>query len=88
MIPPAVKSAIDRHVRDGDETGGFVNACLENDLKEAFARADEDNTAAMREIVAYLYNEIPSAAWGSPAKVRAWKTIRQKRATLDHQKGP
>jgi len=66
------KSAIDRYVASGIPPGGFLLAVLQNDLKEAFARADEGNTRDMFEIVSYCYNNIPSVAWGSPAAVLAW----------------
>lgn len=72
----STKGAIDRYVNDGVEAGGFVLAVLSNNLKEAFARADDENTRDMREIVGYCYNEIPSVCWGSPEKVKAWFTAK------------
>lgn len=39
--------------------GDFLRAVLENDLMEAFGRADEWNTAAMKDIAGALYNEAP-----------------------------
>lgn len=53
-------------------TGGFLQAVLENDLSEACAHADEDNARNLFQIVAYVYNEMPSVCWGSPQKVAAW----------------
>ena len=52
--------------------GGFLQAVICNDLKEAFGRADEDNTRAMKEIVSWFYNEAPSDCWGSREKMEAW----------------
>jgi hypothetical protein len=66
------KRTIDDYVQHGYPPGGFVTAVLENNLKEAFARADNNNAIDMHEIVAYCYNHIPSSAWGSPEKVSAW----------------
>jgi len=66
------KSALDRYVKDRISTGGFLRAVLENDLKEAFGRADEDAVAQMKDIVMYCYNELPSNCWGSPEKVTSW----------------
>jgi hypothetical protein len=71
-IPPITKDTIDAYVKWRRMPGGFVRAVLENNLKEAFARADNENTAAMLEIVSYCYNEIPFACWGSPARVKEW----------------
>lgn len=71
-IPQSTLDGINAYVREGIPTGGFLYAVLTNDLSGAFGRADQENTAAMREIVAYVYNKIPSACWGSPEKVSAW----------------
>lgn len=67
-----VVETINRYVEHGCQPGDFVLAVLENNLREAFMRADNYNTAHMQEIVRYCYNEIPGAAWGSPEKVRLW----------------
>ena len=50
----------------------FERAVLENNLKEAFARADLESRAALYEIVKWCYWEIPSNCWGSHEKVEAW----------------
>ena len=67
-----IKDGIDRYVKDHCPPGSFLRAVLENDLKESFGRADEDNIRDMFEIVSYCYNEIPIACWGSPEKVKQW----------------
>ena len=72
MIPPATLAGITAYVEHHRPPGGFLRAVLENDLREAFGRADSENTRAMGEIVAYLYNHVPSLCWGSAAKVEAW----------------
>ena len=71
-IPEHIRAGFRRYVEDHVEPGGFIMACLENNLKEAFGRADDVNRARMFDIVTFLYNEAPSACWGSPAKVKAW----------------
>lgn len=53
-------------------TGDFLLAVLENNLIEAFFRADSENTADMEEIVGYVFSEMPAACHGSPEKVRLW----------------
>jgi hypothetical protein len=59
MIPEDVKDSIDRYVKDGVPLGDFLTAVMANDLMEAFGRADFNNTAFMRDIVAYVYNCTP-----------------------------
>jgi len=60
------------YIEHGIMTGGFLTAVMENDLVEAFARADSINTEWMREWAFFLYNA-PGECWGSPEKVKAWK---------------
>ncbi len=52
--------------------GHFLTAVLSNNLFEAFARADKESAAALRDIVMFVYNELPGQCWGSPEKVTAW----------------
>jgi hypothetical protein len=75
MIPGGIKEAIDAHVKTGRGTGSFVNAVLENNLREACAQADDVNKFLLFDIVYYIYNECPAGCWGSPEKVKAWKAI-------------
>lgn len=63
---------IDRYVDHRIPTGGFLEAVLSNDLREAFGRADIQNRYLMFDIVSYLYSEVPSACWGSPERVKNW----------------
>jgi len=55
--------------------GSFCQAVLENNLKEAFGRADMKNRNALFDICRYVYNELPSGCQGSPANTRAWKPL-------------
>ena len=60
------------YVTQGVPVGDFLQAVLENNLVEAYGRADEENTLAMRDYADLLYNEMPSPSWGSKEKVDAW----------------
>lgn len=66
--------ALDRYAESHHPVGGFLTALLSNDLKEACGRADEDNLQNIAALVAYCYNNLPAAAWGSPECVAAWLT--------------
>ncbi len=74
LIEPRFKQTIDLYVENGMQTGGFINAVLENNLKESFGRADSEAIENLPHIVAYLYNEVPSDCWGSKQKVLGWYT--------------
>ena len=52
--------------------GGFLRAVLENDLMEAFGRADQTNALCMKNIVSFIYNYAPMQCHGSNPKVQAW----------------
>ncbi len=66
------KEELDRYVSHKIRTGSFLQAVLENNLMEAFARADDENVVGMYDIVKYVYNNVPIACYGSPAKIQAW----------------
>lgn len=72
MIPEHTQAALDRYVNSGIMPGGFLTAVLSNDLFGAVAMADSANRLALPEIVAFIYNDVPSAAWGSADKVYSW----------------
>ena len=52
--------------------GGFMRGLLENNLMQAFTRADYKNTAAMGEWVRFLHNYVPSRCYGSKERVKEW----------------
>lgn len=72
MIPERTLSSLKRYAEEHCPTGDFLYAVLTNDLFGAFGRADRENTFAMQDICAFIYNEIPSACWGSKEIVRKW----------------
>ena len=79
MIPERTKEALDRYVTGHVVTGSFLRSVLANDLVQALHRADDDNLAALPEIVQYVYWELPGDCWGTPEKVSAWLVGEQSR---------
>lgn len=71
-VDPEIGDSLTRYIVDQVLPGHFLTAVLQNNLKESFARADEENARNMSAIVKLLYNAIPSDAWGSPEKVQEW----------------
>ena len=69
---PEIKAAIDRYSKEHCPTGSFLRSVLENNLMEAFGRADEGNRHDLFAICNYIYNEIPSISHGSPENVKSW----------------
>lgn len=72
LIRPEMIRALRRYADEKIETGGFLRAVLENDLKGAVDAADWGNRAALSQFVIYCFNKIPAVSWGSPAKVEKW----------------
>ena len=69
------KRVIESLLRYQDEhcpTGGFLQAVLENNLFEAFMRADDVNREKLFEIVSWTYNNLRSDCYGSKEIVTKW----------------
>ena len=72
VLPEHLRNSIDRYVKDGRPTGGFLQAIIENDLAGAVARADDDNVRLIHVIVNYFYFECPNGCWGKQGKFKEW----------------
>lgn len=64
--------ALVRYLAYGLPTGDFIRAVLENNLIEAFSRADDDNRQKMVHWASAMCNAMPSKSWGSPEAVKTW----------------
>lgn len=71
-MKPEMKNEIDQYIKLGVPTCGFLEAVIENDLKESFGRADEQNRHDLFEIISYLYEYAPGTCWGSYEKRDKW----------------
>jgi len=72
QIRREILEGINRHVLHHQPVGHFLTAVLCNNLREAFARADNGNQKVLFQIVSYCHNQIPGVCWGTPEKVKAW----------------
>ncbi len=72
-----LRDSIDRYVEQGVQTGGFLQACIENNLCEAIGRADESSLAMLPAIVGYLYNEVDQRCWGRPGVFAEWINLKR-----------
>jgi len=71
-IPEHVRGGLLRYASEHVQTGDFLRAVISNDLREAVARADDENMRNIPAIVNWLYWEAPSECWGSPEKYQEW----------------
>jgi len=74
LIPERMRGAIRCYIERGIPPGHFLTAVLCNDLREAVARADDENKKLLSNYVLFLYNCAPLRCWGSPALFEAWIT--------------
>jgi len=71
-LPEHMQGAARRYIERGITPGDFLTAVICNDLVGAIQRADDVNTAAMRDWVMFFYNDAPSGCWGSSAAMDDW----------------
>lgn len=72
-VPEHILPGLVNYAVWGRWTGGFLEAVLSNDLREALGRADVVNRAAMFEITGFLYNDMPAGCSGSPDRYKVWR---------------
>lgn len=82
ILPEHCRGGMRRYVEDGLMPGDFLTAVLENNLVEAFARADDINIHRLFDYANFLYNELPISAWGSPEKVERWAARQREKREL------
>lgn len=51
----------------------FIQAILRNDLSATFLFADNYTIDSLKSMVKYIYNQVPTGAWGSIEKLAQWK---------------
>jgi len=89
--PPAILMGLEAYFVEFRPPGEFLRAVLENNLMEAFNRADTWSASAMADIAAAIYNEAPAyipnpppmaspadvltKPHGDPGNVRRWLQI-------------
>lgn len=71
-VPEHLIDGLVSYVVDRRPTGHCLRAVLENDLMEAFSRADIETAMGMKRICTFIYSYTPSICHGSPDKVNAW----------------
>lgn len=82
-IPGHTAGGLLRWVEKGTPPGGFLQAVLMNDLKNAVGRADLENLRNLPAMVGWLYNEAPMGCYGSEELYYAWFDAKQKERDRD-----
>jgi hypothetical protein len=76
-VPGHLHTGLLEYIVSRRRTGGFLEACLKNDLKEAVVRADQISLDHLFHIVFFLFNYAPAPCWGSPDEVEAWLSSKE-----------
>ena len=71
-IPSYMRDGLILYIERGIQPGSFMQAVLENDLKEACGRADDKNIHVIPVYVAWLYNNAPIGCFGSRNNFSNW----------------
>jgi hypothetical protein len=71
-VPLNLRGGLDRYILDGILPGGFLQAVLCCDLREAALRADPVSLFALPTLVHFLEHYAPRECWGSHAAVVAY----------------
>jgi hypothetical protein len=74
-IPEYMRDGLRRWILYGIPPGDFLCAVLQNDLREACARADDTNRHLLFNYMAFLYNHAPQGSWGGPISFQSWSKI-------------
>jgi hypothetical protein len=77
VVPLHLVEGLQRYARLRIRTGGFLQACLENDLARAVCLADPVNRDLIPAIALYIYNVLPLDSWGSAQRVSEWLSGRE-----------
>lgn len=72
-VPGHLWDGLRRHCIDGGGVGLFLTAVLDNNLREAVARADDQSLAGLRAIVQFLHNYAPPGCWGDEERREGWQ---------------
>ena len=76
-IPAITLHGIQQYVAAGTPGGHFLQALLTNDLAGVHSMADDENWAALRDILYYLNNCIPMECYGDNEAYEAWIALKR-----------
>jgi hypothetical protein len=75
VIPDSTLEALRAWVENAHPLGHFCRAVVENDLREAVTRADNENLRALSAIVRLMYNRAPAKSWGYRQATYEWPLL-------------
>lgn len=74
-LPAHMQGLVLDYIYKGQNPGGFLEALVSNDLREAFLQADDINRMSIEAYVRFLYSYAPALCWGSYQAVQDWVEV-------------
>tara|TARA_Y100000401_G_scaffold115030_1_gene117998 strand:+ start:616 stop:897 length:282 start_codon:yes stop_codon:yes gene_type:complete len=71
-LPKPFKEEMKKYVEEGIETGSSLKYILQNDLFKTMMYSDPDNQELIKDVVLWIWNQLPSETYGTPDKVDKW----------------
>lgn len=84
-IPERMEESIQDYIQHGIIPGGFLEAVICNNLKEAVGMADEENLRNLPAYVGFFYNQAPSPCWGSEKKMEDWIRMHEEKREREEE---
>jgi len=67
-----MRDTVRMYIEKGYNGGSFLTSLFSNDLTKTYMLADEENGAAIKQWVLFLFNTAPAGCWGSKEHVKDW----------------
>ncbi len=71
-IPSLTIGQIERYINQKIPPGDFVERVLQNDLLGAVYFGDEENLAALPQLVRYIHDTLSWTQWGNEERYKSW----------------
>lgn len=75
LVPERLQEPLARYLQHGAVPGSFLVALLSNNLERVIVHADHAMLHRLPDIVRFLINYAPRAAWGSGEAIARWEMM-------------
>lgn len=69
-LPEHLQPAMRAYIEQGIRPGGFLAACVKNELSAAVCLAN--HTMDLSHVIGFLMHQVPAFAWGSGVAYETW----------------
>lgn len=72
-LPEHLRAGMQRYIENGVRPGGFLAACVKNELRDAVCLAN--HAMDLSHVVGFLMHQAPALCWGSGIAHEMWVGI-------------